>query len=560
MKRPPPLPRKKDRSRFGFGNALLGWELLRVSRRTGALAIGRFAFGAALLGVMWVLWSSRYSQYDIVTGDVSAIGKILNRFAGEFSLTFFLIQVTLVLLLTPIFVCGSVFEERDTRSGEVLLTTDLTRREIFYGKLLARLVQVGMVVAAGMPILSLTLLWGGVAIHFIAVGYMVTFFCILSSGAIAASVSGSSETFRQAVLKSYAWILVFDAVIFPASPYFLIVTAREEITSSLCCGMFFIPIQLVVIFVSLAHGLRWLRLAMLRQRKRVTAELALQMAKRKPPVPEEDPLFWKERFVAGNVEMSHMLIVCLSLTTLTVVGVLAIFGALIFPPGWVTVYVTPTILASAIAVVGLATAGGVARERQKNTLIDLFMIPGGRREILRAKLYGALWNARWLLLTVPALLLLGIVSGTPVVAIPLLAASSVAFLAFGAMLGLWLSVRCRSALTANSIWISAISLSLIGTFLLADALSHRDANSFGGTRIVYPEWSRAMNPIMGWQSLAMTPEEKPVYVGKQEKYLRLVPDQWPRLLNPLAGVALYGALAWLCWVLALRTFEKEGRE
>ncbi len=560
MNRPPPLPRKKSWRRSRFGNALLGWELLRVSRRTGALAIGRFAFGATLLAVMWLLWSSRYSQDDIVSGDVNTIGKTLNRFAEEFSLTFFLIQVTLVLLLTPIFVCGSVFEERDTRSGEVLLTTDLTRREIFYGKLLARLVQVGMVVAAGMPILSLTLLWGGVAIHFIAVGYLVTFFCILSSGAIAASVSGSSETFRQAVLKSYAWILVFDAVIFPASPYFLIVAAREEIGSIVCCGALFITIQLVVIFVSLAHGLRWLRLAMLRQRKRVTAELASQMAKRKPPVPEEDPLFWKERYVVGGVEITHLLIVSLSTTTVVGVGVLAIFGMLVFPAGWVSAYVVPIILTAAVGVVGLATAGGVARERHKNTLIDLFMIPGGRREILRAKLYGALWAARWLILTVPALLILGIVSGTPVVALPLLLVSAVAFLAFGAMLGLWLSVRCRSALTANSVWMSIVFGLLAGTYLLADASSHPAANSIGGTRIVYPEWSRVANPIMGWQSLAMTPEENSKSMSNQEYRFRFIPDVWPRLLNPLAGVALYGALAWLGWVLALRTFEREGRE
>jgi len=61
----------------------------------------------------------------------------LQKFAEAFSLTFFIVQLTLSLLLTPIFVAGAVFEERDTRSGEVLLTTDLTRREIFYGKFLA---------------------------------------------------------------------------------------------------------------------------------------------------------------------------------------------------------------------------------------------------------------------------------------------------------------------------------------------------------------------------------------------------------------------------------------
>ena len=173
-----PGRRKASRKGFRFANALLGWELLRVSRRTGALAIGRFAFGASLLGVMWILWSAEYSNLEVVQGDVNKIAKDLQKFAESFSLTFFMVQLTLVLLLTPIFVAGSVFEERETRSGEVLLTTDLTRREVFYGKFLARVVQVMMVVAAGMPVLALTLLWGGVAIEFIIVGYAATFFCI----------------------------------------------------------------------------------------------------------------------------------------------------------------------------------------------------------------------------------------------------------------------------------------------------------------------------------------------------------------------------------------------
>ena len=205
----------------GWGNALLSWELLRVSRRTAALTIGRFAFGAALLGVMWLLYSARFAEQENYSGDITQLAKKLQRFAEEFSLTFFLVQLALVLLLTPIFVAGSVFEERETRSGEVLLTTDLTRREVFYGKFLARVVQVMLVVAAGMPVLALTLLWGGVAIEFIIAGYVATFLCILSSGAIAASVAGSAETLRQAVLKAYAYILVFDVLIFPASPFLL---------------------------------------------------------------------------------------------------------------------------------------------------------------------------------------------------------------------------------------------------------------------------------------------------------------------------------------------------
>lgn len=570
--RPRPRPDDRDRRRApvprpaGRGNALLGWELLRVSRRTAALAVGRFAFGAALLGVMWLIYSSGFRQQEEIKGNATEIAKTLQRFAEAFSLTFFVVQLVIVLLLTPIFVAGSVFEERETRSGEVLLTTDLTRREVFYGKFLARVVQVMMVVAAGMPILALTLLWGGVAIEFILIGYAATFFCILSSGAIAASVAGSSETLREAVLKAYAYILVFDVLIFPASPFLLIPMASNQSAMGLMCGVVFVPVQVIITIVSLAHGLRWLRLAMLRQRRRVTAELAEQMAKRKPPVAQEDPLVWKERYVGGPTE------VVTTTSWMAAVGILVGVGLLVFlasgtlDPGWVAAYVTPVVLLAAATSIGLGASGGVARERQRNTLIDLFMLPGRRRDILRAKAIGAVWAGRWFVLAAAGLLVLAPIGGTPLVAVPLLAIAGAAFLAFAAALGLWLSVRSHAALTAHASWMGFVALSLIGTYLLADAMSHQvatESGTVGGTiiRKEFPEWSRAINPVMGWQELAMTPDDRPV--GRPEfgyPVPRLLPDHPPRLLAPLAGVILYAGAAALLWWTALRRFEREGRE
>lgn len=555
-RRPPPRRRRSS----GWGNALLGWELLRVSRRTGALAIGRFAFGAALLGVMWVLYSARFQDKEIATGAITEIQKTLQQFADEFSLTFFMVQLTLVLLLTPIFVAGAVFEERDTRSGEVLLTTDLTRREVFYGKFLARVVQVMMVVAAGMPVLALTLLWGGVAIEFILVGYLATFLCIWSSGAIAASVAGGSETFREAVLKSYAYTLVFDVLIFPASPYSVIPAMRREMGMGLCCGVLFLPVQLIVTITALAHGLRWLRLAMLRQRRRVTSELAMQMAKRKPPVAQEDPLLWKERYVGGPTEAINTAMVAAAIVSVVGVSILVLLGAYVFPAGWVANYAIPVVLAAAMASVGLGAAGGVARERQRNTLTDLFMIPGGRREILQAKLIGSLWNARWLLAAVGALLPVSVVGGTPLAAVPLLAVAAATFILFGAALGVWLSVRCRTALNANAAWIGFVALSLIGTYLLADATARKGKTPTGFTTTEYPTWSRTANPLMAWQELAMSPENPPGWNGLPEWQLWLRPVRWPDLMPPMAGVGAYAAAAGLLWLLALRRFEREGRE
>jgi ABC-type transport system involved in multi-copper enzyme maturation permease subunit len=527
------------------------------------LSIGRFAFGAALLGVMWLMYSAGFrQQLETITGDATQIAKSLSQFAQAFSLTFFFVQLTIVLLLTPIFVAGSVFEERETRSGEVLLTTDLSRREVFYGKFLARVVQVMMVVAAGMPVLALTLLWGGVAIEFIIIGYVATFLCIFSSGAIAASVAGSSETLREAVLKAYAYILVFNVLIFPASPYLVIGMASGERVTGMVCGVVFVPVQIIITIVSLAHGLRWLRLAMLRQRRRVTAELAEQMAKRKPPVAQEDPLIWKERYVGGPRELISTTSAWAAAAVLAGVALVVVLAIGVFPAGWVAAYVAPVGLLAAATSIGLGASGGIARERQKNTLVDLFMLPGGRRDILRAKLIGAAWAGRWFLLAVAGLLVIAPIGGTPVVAVPLLAIAALAFLAFAAALGLWLSVRSRSALNAHASWMGFVALSLIGTYLLADATSeHVRVNTTPQNTVIeqrFPRWSQVVNPVMAWEELAMIPNE--TGVNSRTWPWHFVPDHAPQLKAPLAGVVVYAGAAALLWWAALRRFEREGRE
>lgn len=300
---------------------------------------------------------------------------------------------------------------------------------------------------------------------------------------------------------------------------------------------------------------------MLRQRRRVTAELAEKMAKRNPPIPNEDPLVWKERYVAGGNEMTDVLVGSHCITLVFVVGSFVLFMPGRLPAGWVSVYVTPFLLVGTAALFGLGTAASVARERQKNTLVDLFMIPGGRREILRAKLLGAIWFGRWPALTLLTLILLSVAGGTPIAAIPFLLLCSAAFLAFGTFLGLWLSVVCRSTLTANAIWVGVIAFSLVGTFLLAETMSSREIDSTGQLRIVYPRWSQVVNPILGWQELAMTPEVGPKdYAIGTSSWIRVVPLKWPDITDSLVGTALYGGLGWLLWLLSLRRFEKEGRE
>jgi hypothetical protein len=255
-----------------------------------------------------------------------------------------------------------------------------------------------------------------------------------------------------------------------------------------------------------------------------------------------------------------------AISIIVLAATLVFLAAGIFPAGWVAANVAPFALLAAATTVGFGASGGVARERQKNTLTDLFMLPGSRRDILRAKLAGAAWAGRWFLLAVAGLLVVAPFGGTPLVAVPFLALATVAFLAFAATLGIWMSVRSRTALTAHASWMGFTALSLIGTYLVADAASVRVPTTTVGSagRVLareFPEWSRIVNPVMAWEELAMTPnDEDRGFNGFRIPRMRLVPDEPPRLRAPLIGVAIYALLAGALWWAAVRRFEREGRE
>jgi len=80
-------------------------------------------------------------------------------------------------------------------------------------------------------------------------------------------------------------------------------------------------------------------------------------------------------------------------------------------------------------------------------------------------------------------------------------------------------------------------------------------------RTKYPDWSQAVNPVMAWQELAMSPVDQRDRPSELSFFVPVVlPEHPPRLTAPLTGVLLYAGAAALLWWFALRRFEREGRE
>jgi ABC-type transport system involved in multi-copper enzyme maturation permease subunit len=590
-------PRRRFRLFSRFANALLGWEVLRAGRRTGALAVGRVALGGLLLAAMWALYAASFPEGAIEQGFASEIGKRLNRFAESFAVTFFMVQATVILLLTPVFVAGAIFEERETRSGEVLLTTQLTRREVYVGKLGARMVQVLLVVLAGMPILFLTLLWGGVSMGMILVCYAATGIAVIGAGVVTAAVSAYAETLRAAILRSYGLLFLLDVLFFPASPYFPIMMSAAHWGAGLGMFIIYIPLQLVIVLVGYVIGQRWLRMAMLRQKTRLTTRPGLppplpgSPGRGLPPIRDDaDPLLWKELHGGGRVSLRQGLRAFIPQTptvddrleemglgrwlavsrealptALRYLGVIvamflaALAIADLLPAHWLARAVGGLAFCWLLCAVGLTAATGVSRERQKQTLTDLLMLPGPRRDLLRAKALGALARGLWPAIAICIVLAVATLGfGISLLSAALLTLTAAGLALFSTAIGIWLSARCRTALNATSTWIGVMAGVVIGTFLLAEANAEYVAHGSAPPRQEYPDWTRVLNPLLAWGRLAFRYN----YSVGQYEWGRGY-DAWPVGFADIAPAllcpVLYAAVGGLLWFLAVRRFEREGR-
>lgn len=571
---------------------------MRAGRRTGALAIGRVALGGLLLAAMWALYTASFSGEATFTGSGTDIGKRLNRFAESFAITFFIVQATAVLLLTPVFVAGAIFEERETRSGEVLLTTELTRREVYVGKLGARMIQVMLVVLAGMPILFLTQLWGGVSLAMICVNYAAACFTVIGAGVVTAAVSAYAESMRAAILRSYLLLFMIDVVLLPASPYLVIVLSAAHWGAGLAIGLIlFVPLQATIILCGYVSGQRWLRMAMLRQRRHIAADEG------PPPLPgsemgrattltdRHDPLLWKEMGTYRPLTMREigrgliqlpgsrsiddridrlgvprwlftsretMAFICRLLLGLVIFLCLLAMMLEQISPSWVARIGGGVALGWMMIAIGLSSASGVSRERQKQTLIDLLMLPGPRRDLLKAKAIASLHRGKWPLWVAIGLILVAMVfGGASPLAVPALVVSLGCYAVFAVGLGTYISTRCKNLVNANGTWIGAMFGVVIGTFLIAEANAQLVLEADRPPRFDYPTWSRMTNPMLSWGRLcfyAKTEGMVAASAGRDPIPITL-DDWWPALVCP----AIYGAIGLLCWRIAVRRFEQDGR-
>ncbi len=267
----PPARRIRDkRPRAGLVGPLFRWELVRLARR-GQDHRARFILAVALLFVLTAFtfaWFPHANPSELFLGTSQVLSlEASARFGEQFALAFVLAQLGVLVLLTPAYAAGGIAEEKEKKTFVFLLVSDLTSREILLGKFLGRLAFVLGVMLAGLPVLAITQVYGGVSLKFLLVGYLITATTVTMLAAVSVAAACATDTFRGALFRGYGLAALHVLVgcgLHPILSPFGIIALLFGIEANApetfwCIGLGYAGAQLAIAVGTVLLGVRWVR-------------------------------------------------------------------------------------------------------------------------------------------------------------------------------------------------------------------------------------------------------------------------------------------------------------
>jgi ABC-type transport system involved in multi-copper enzyme maturation permease subunit len=187
-----------------FGPVLF-YDMLCTARR-GRYSLIRCAYSLFLLAVLFWSWMLTF-EFGRQTGREQAGMIAMNYFQW-----FTLVQLIAAFLLTPAYVAGSIAEEKDRKTLEFLLATDLRNREIVLSKFGSRISNLALFVVTGLPILSFLQFLGGVDPDLVLASFAVVGLSVLGLASVGILNSVMLKRPRDAIAMTYFMAIGYLAV------------------------------------------------------------------------------------------------------------------------------------------------------------------------------------------------------------------------------------------------------------------------------------------------------------------------------------------------------------
>src|SRR5687768_1454899 len=119
------------------------------------------------------------------------------------------LQLALVALLAPIFTAGAITQEKDSQTYDILLSTPLNNGQIVLGSLCSRLFFIIALLISGIPIFSITKIFGGVAIGDIVTSFFIAAATACVCGALATAIATFKVGTRRTIFSFYMLVVIY---------------------------------------------------------------------------------------------------------------------------------------------------------------------------------------------------------------------------------------------------------------------------------------------------------------------------------------------------------------
>jgi ABC-type transport system involved in multi-copper enzyme maturation permease subunit len=562
-----------------FGPVLF-YDLVQTSRR-GRYLVLRCGYALILLALLAFSYHSALGFFssELSSGFLFQSARQLTAFANDFFVTFVTIQFLAVIVLTPLFTASVITEERERKTLDYLLSTDLGDHEIILSKLIARLTYTVVLLLAGLPVLGLIQFLGGVDPNRVLASFAATAATMGSLGALGVLVSVHNRTTWDAVFRTYLFAmvclvvtLVLSAVIGdPTIAWSNLgnpISALMQLEETTRTPIPKTSLGNILLAYCTYHGVAmvsfaWLAVAQFRTAARAekpsrqaTAEQPFQepnqfalSARRRPPVADdsllwkevhEKPVNWARRASPDTIAIMTVGIVVCYLFLLVQIAVgdrsetwtafLGFIGA-----AW---YLFMLLL------VALSAAGRFSGEIERQTLDSLLLVPA-RGRIPYAKWLASILQVRfgwWFLAWVVCM---AVARGMRLECMLLSVVAWWVYAGFLASIGLWCSLLTRSTARATMLTLLLGFTIVFAGGWMADHV---------GYYLPLPGWVWELQrggvedfgmagPISLWGTASHL---GPIWVVKN--WLDI-------MVTFLPGLAFYAFLAWLFWRMAWARFE-----
>jgi ABC-type transport system involved in multi-copper enzyme maturation permease subunit len=184
-----------------FAGPIIAREVMTAPR-----GVRYYLFRAAYTGIFFVLMWTAWQ--NLVGWRVVREVGVLARFGGVLYLIFAMLQLTVMLFFAPLAAATAVAHEKDRRTFVLLLMTDLKDHEIVLGKLASSLLLILTALAAGIPVLYLCALLGGISSSQVLNLFAVTAASGLSGGATGLVIALWRRPHFQSVALTIMFVII----------------------------------------------------------------------------------------------------------------------------------------------------------------------------------------------------------------------------------------------------------------------------------------------------------------------------------------------------------------